>query len=580
MKTLMQILKKRKLQIFFLLYVLMPVPVLSLLAQNLTLGTVAVGIGLSLMLLCVVFLLSSFMTTRGVKIFYSLLLAVTIIPGTILIGYLFIGDVLLSGGTITSIFETNTDEASEFIAYLNPWLVTAVTLFVLTPIVMIYRMKQPEAVCRIRRHKYAFFALVLMALLFVTVRPVAQRIYFVDFYRVFADYKRQRLREEKEIAERQTLPFDVSMLPEKAPQTLVAVIGESHTRHHMSLYGYGRDTNPLLSAQKSRLNVYRDVVSPQVHTIPVLRAALTFADHEHPEKLTEQPSLFELFNRAGYETYLISNQPFENSSSSYESLLRLAQHTTDLSRLNEPDGVMLKSLRQALQEQTNKPQLIVLHLMGSHIAYKYRYPENFEHFNHLHHPIGRRDIQLTADAKTVIDRYDNSVRYNDYLLASIIDMIKSEKKRSAMLYFSDHGEEVYDLREFAGHAYEKISSYMCEIPFILWMSDDYKQRRSDLVFDTKRPYSTVDVLYSLSDLGGLRYEGYDTRRSIFSAQFAPRPRIVGQIPYESVLDMTHEIRQKHRRTMASNTFFDNLNKEWKQIKSLSDKVLSSPRAEK
>ena len=84
-------------------------------------------------------------------------------------------------------------------------------------------------------------------LLFLAIESVAQCIYFVDFYRVFADYKRQRLREEKEIAERQTLPFDVSMLPEKAPQTLVVVIGESHTRHHMSLYGYGRDTNPLLS---------------------------------------------------------------------------------------------------------------------------------------------------------------------------------------------------------------------------------------------------------------------------------------------------------------------------------------------
>ena len=188
-------------------------------------------------------------------------------------------------------------------------------------------------------------------LLFLAIEPVAQRIYFVDFYRVFTDYKRQRVREEKEIAERQTLPFEVKMLPEKAPQTLVVVIGESHTRHHMSLYGYGRNTNPLLSEQGSGLKVYRDVVSPQVHTIPVLRAALTFADHEHPEKLTEQPSLFELFNRAGYETYLISNQPFENSSSSYESLLRLAQHTTDLSRLNQPDGVVLESLKQGISIQ-------------------------------------------------------------------------------------------------------------------------------------------------------------------------------------------------------------------------------------
>ncbi len=162
----------------------------------------------------------------------------------------------------------------------------------------------------------------------------------------------------------------------------------------------------------------------------------------------------------------------------------------------------------------------------------------------------------------------------------MIDMLSNEKKTSAMLYFSDHGEEVYDLREFAGHAYEKVSSYMCEIPFILWMSDEYRRQRNDLVFDTKRPYSTVDVLYSLSDLGGLRYQGYDTSRSIFSTQFASRPRIVGQIPYESVVDMTREIREKHSRTSASNTFFDSLNKEWKQIKNLSDKVLSSPRAEK
>ena len=274
MKTLLQILKERKLQLFFLLYVLMPVPVLSLLAQNLSLSAVAVGIGLSLLLLCVVFLLASFMTTRGLKIFYSLLLAVTIIPGTILIGYLFIGHVLLSGGTITSIFDTNTDEASEFIAYLNPWLVTAVTLFVLTPIVMICRMKQPERFFRIRRHKYAFFALVFVALLFVTVRPVAQRIYFVDFYRVFAHYKIGRFREERALAGRHTLSFEVRTLPDKTPRLVVLVIGESHARRHMSLYGYPRDTNPLLSARRGELSVYTELVSPQSCTIPAFRAHL------------------------------------------------------------------------------------------------------------------------------------------------------------------------------------------------------------------------------------------------------------------------------------------------------------------
>ena len=54
MKTLLRILKERKLQIFFLLYVLMPVPVLSVLAQNIPPSAVATGIALSLCLLCVV----------------------------------------------------------------------------------------------------------------------------------------------------------------------------------------------------------------------------------------------------------------------------------------------------------------------------------------------------------------------------------------------------------------------------------------------------------------------------------------------------------------------------------------------
>ena len=562
MKTLMQILKKRKLQIFFLLYVLMPVPVLSLLAQNLTLGTVAVGIGLSLMLLCVVFLLSSFMTTRGVKIFYSLLLAVTIIPGTILIGYLFIGDVLLSGGTITSIFETNTDEASEFIAYLNPWLVTAVTLFVLTPIVMIYRMKQPEAVCRIRRHKYAFFALVLMALLFVTVRPVAQRIYFVDFYRVFANYKIDRFREERALARRHTQPFEVRTQPDKMPRLVVLVIGESHARSHMSLYGYPRDTNPLLSARRDELAVYTDVVSPQVHTIPVLRAALTFADHDHPERLTTYPSLIELFNRAGFETYVISNQPLKDATSSYDAFLKLADKTADFSARKEPDGVLLPAFEQALTAPGDRPRLIVLHLMGCHIGYKYRYPTGFDFFTCLNDTLPGASRNLTPEARTTIDEYDNSVRYNDYLLSTLIARIEREHTPAALLYFSDHGEEVHEFRPFSGHAYEKVTRYMCEVPFLLWLSPDFRSRRTDLRFDPSRPYSTADLPYTMADLAALRFPGYDDTRSLLSPRFRPRPRWVGDLSYESVIDMTRQAEEQQRTPSRAATFFGALTRRF------------------
>ncbi|MDR1103724.1 MAG: phosphoethanolamine transferase CptA, partial [Tannerella sp.] len=55
-----------------------------------------------------------------------------------------------------------------------------------------------------------------------------------------------------------------------------------------------------------------------------------------------------------------------------------------------------------------------------------------------------------------------------------------------------------------------------------------------------RPYSTCDLLYSLSDMAGLSYEGYDRTRSLFSPQFAVRERFVGALPYESVVRSTQE----------------------------------------
>ncbi|MDR2138567.1 MAG: phosphoethanolamine transferase [Tannerella sp.] len=546
------ILRERKLQLFFLGYVLLLVPSLSLIAQNAPSGMIMAGIAVSLGLLTVIFILSSFMTTPCIRIFYSFLLALSLLPGAICMGYLLFAKVMLSEGGMTVLFETNVEESKEFIsAHLSPWVTLGIALYILCPVVMIFRMKH-MAFHRVKEHKHLFVASVLLLCLFVAIEPVAQRIYFVDFYRVFADYKVRSVLEERAIRNRRQQPFEVRLDESQAPQTLLVVMGESLSRNHMSLYGYERNTNPLLQARRASLKVYRDVVSPQVHTIPVMRSVLSFADHAHPEYLTQRPSLFELFNRAGYETCLISNQPFDNVSSSYEPLLRQAGHIVDLSKTNRPDGVILHTLEQTLRADGRK--LIVLHLMGSHTAYKFRYPPSFERFNGSQPADGAAAPVLPkAAAQTTIDQYDNSVLYNDWLIASIADMLNRRREPSAMIYFSDHGEEVYDFRDFAGHASEKVSRYMCEVPLIVWMSDEYMKQRTNLVFREDRPYSTCDLLYSLSDLAGLSYEGYDRTRSLFSPQFTVRKRFVGDLLYESVIRNTREYSLPDRIRKAGET---------------------------
>jgi heptose-I-phosphate ethanolaminephosphotransferase len=543
------ILTERKLQLFFLGYILLLVPALGLIAQNLPAGAMVAGITVSLGLLVVIFVLSSFMTTRGIRIFYSILLAMSLLPGVVLTGYLLFAKVMLSEGSIAVLFETNVEESKEFItSYLNPWVTLGIALYILCPAVMIFKMKH-IAFHRVREHKPMFIASVLLLFLFLAIEPFAQHIYFVDFYRIFADYKVRSVLEEKAIRKRNQQPFDVTVAEAQAPHTLLVVIGESLSRSHMSLYGYERDTNPLLTARSARLKVYRDVVSPHVHTIPVIRSVLTFADYSRPEYLTQRPSLFELFNRAGYETYLISNQPFDDVSSSYEPLLRQATHIADLSKADGPDGVILQTLEQTLEQtpEEHKRKLIVVHLMGSHTAYKFRYPPSFNCFTHNKPAMPGDSSWLTPREQEVINQYDNSVRYNDWLMASILDRLEKRHEPSALIYFSDHGEEVYDCRNFAGHACEKASVYMCEVPLIVWLSDEYMKKRKDLVFQENRSYSTCDLLYSLSDIAGLNYEEYDCTRSLFSPQFTVRERFVGDISYEAVVKNTEEYHRQNRK---------------------------------
>lgn len=529
-------LKEKKLQLIFLVYVILLIPFVSLMAQNSTVSVLVLGITVSVILLVAILLLSSFMSTKMLRVIYSVLFLLALVPGGVLLGYLLFAKVLLSEGSIMALFETNPNESKEFVAaYLNPWVILGVVLYVLLPLVMIFKIKN-DSNYRVREHKNVFVACIALLLLFLTSEPVAQHIYFIDFYRIYADYRIRTKMEQKAIARRQSEAFDLIVKEKKAPQTLVVVIGESLSRYHMGLYGYERHTNPLLSKRQNELIVYHDAVSPQVHTIPAIRSILTFADDANPHYLTARPSLLELFNRAGFETYYLTNQPFEEANSSYEPLFGLANNIIDVSKGSHPDGVVLEQLRQVLE--LDKRKLVVVHLMGCHTAYRFRYPSSFDHFDHQKHPIPFVSNHLNLQAKTTVDQYDNAVLYNDFLIDSVLCLLEQKSESAAMVYFSDHGEEVFEFRDFAGHAYEKVSTYMCEVPFVVWLSHDFRKKRKDLVFKPTYSFCTTDFLYSLSDLAGISYEGYDDTRSIFSESFLYRDRKVGHFLYEDIAKAT------------------------------------------
>jgi heptose-I-phosphate ethanolaminephosphotransferase len=206
-----------------------------------------------------------------------------------------------------------------------------------------------------------------------------------------------------------------------------------------------------------------------------------------------------------------------------------------LSSQLKTDEIVVPALQEAINDSINKNKIIFIHLMGNHHFYHSRYPESFEYFNHktlndLHKPF------LNDAMRTTIDSYDNSIRYGDFVYNEILEQVKASDKPSFLLFFSDHGEEVYDFRKVSGHALTNVYPCQSRVPFVLWRSEAYRQEMPDLVIDTARAYSTEELIYAVSNLCGLKYEDYDATKSLFSKEYKkPARRLVGKEDYEDIL---------------------------------------------
>src|SRR5690606_39947201 len=82
--------------------------------------------------------------------------------------------------------------------------------------------------------------------------------------------------------------------------------------------------------------------------------------------------------------------------------------------------------------------MIFLHLEGCHISYHKKYPDSFNFFTDT-----PKTKFNSAKAHQTINEYDNAVRYNDFVVSEVIDLVKKANKNSYVMYFSDHGEEVF-----------------------------------------------------------------------------------------------------------------------------------------
>ena len=349
----------------------------------------------------------------------------------------------------------------------------------------------------------------------------------------YMQYQEQLAGMQELLDQNKKLPPIMNLVEANAeqPKTLILVIGESTNRQHMSLYGYPRQTTPKLDALRNQLTVFNKVIGPRPYTIEVLQQVLTFADQENPDLYLTTPSLMNIMKQAGYKTFWITNQ--QTMTKRNTMLTNFSQQTDEQFYLNNSrdqnsrsyDESVIEPFQKVLADPAEK-KLIIVHLLGTHMKYEYRYPPEFARFNDR---AGLADW-ATPDQIPVINNYDNAVLYNDEVVANLISSFSATNPNGLLVYFSDHGEDVFDSpgHKILGRNEGRPTEPMYAVPFFTWESESWKKfHPRDLSKFADRPYQTSHFIHTWADLVGLRFEGFDSTKSLVSKDFKERPLWVG-----------------------------------------------------
>jgi heptose-I-phosphate ethanolaminephosphotransferase len=481
-----------------------------------------------------------FLKKRTERFCLCILFLLSIVPNAVVWSYLYLSSIYMRRDMYWVIFNSHATESIEFFDHFISWkIVLAVCVYIGLGIFFLVKAYSTQAIAA-GKHRVLLASSMLLVLASIYFQYLSQAIPTFELYKSYFFFWIENRIFEREKEFRLQLTMDVQChLPDSAGHVFVILLGESTTTCHMSLYGYFRQTTPLMEMRREELDIYTDVVTPDTHTYGVMQKVLTFANHRYPEYYKKKASIVELFNVAGFETHWIGNSAFMSKwGASYGVIAQQAQYIYDLSIAHQTDEIVIPPLKKILEDDgTNGNKVIFIHLMGNHHAYNSRYPESFEHFDY------RESKDLTDKGfrnhrmKKTIDEYDNSILYGDFVYDSILKEIEKADVSSYLLFFSDHGEEVFDTRAVSGHLMSNVYPCQCQIPFVLWRSEKYRKENPDIVVDTTRSYSIEDVIYSISTLSKLEYEENDRSLSIFSPEYAaPSLRMVGNEKYENILE--------------------------------------------
>lgn len=282
---------------------------------------------------------------------------------------------------------------------------------------------------------------------------------------------------------------------------VVLVIGESARSENFSLYGYHKNTNPLLAKTKN-LHVYK-AESAATYTTAGVKAIL---DHKESNQLYEILPNY-LFRNNVDVIWRSTNwgEPKVNIEKYFDKGdLKSVCKTTTCGY----DEILLNGLKAQILESDKDKIFVVLHTSTSHgPTYYKKYPEQFNQFS----PVCESVELDKCTQEELINAYDNTILYTDYILNNLIEELKQFKQfNTSMIFVSDHGESLGEKNLYMHGLPKSIApKEQFDIPFIVWSSDE-----SISLIKNNELLSQYHVFHSVLDLLAVESPIYDKHMSI------------------------------------------------------------------
>ena len=469
--------------------------------------------------------------------------------------YLF-GTGVIAVDMFLNLVTTNPGEVKELLGNLLPAVVGVFVVYLPLLVLAIVNISKKGMIVvqlqhRVRRWALEIAAVGLFCLLacYVAVDDYRLRnqLYPVNVcYNLYLAFERNAASEYYKEASR-NFRFDArSEHDAEAPEVYVMVVGETARAHNFSLYGYPRDTNPLLSKTPGII-AFPDATTQSNTTHKSVPMLLSAASAEDFERLFHEKGILAAFKEAGFHTVFISNQLPNHSfidflgeqADEYYFLKK-----EDASQGNHYDEDLLQKLDEILPladasssahyHYRYRKLFVVLHSYGSHFNYQERYPRSFAYFK----PDSKSEAKL-ENRRDLLNAYDNTIRYTDYILHGIIERLQKwegvqtktdgvyDQPTSAMLYTSDHGENIFDDECCLFlHAAPKASDYELHVPFIIWTSAGFSKQYPDILKAlgenrSKQVQSSLSAFHTMLGIGGIQTRYRLDEYSVASGKYHP-----------------------------------------------------------